>query len=71
MRVFTPIGKKNLGEYCLQVATTCLSFLTCYFGVEYPLKKLDLIGVKSFASGAMENWGLITFRYLFPIFSYP
>ncbi|XP_026480083.1 puromycin-sensitive aminopeptidase-like protein [Ctenocephalides felis] len=62
VRVFTPVGKKDLGQYCLEIATKSLSFFTCYFGIEYPLKKLDLVGVTNFSSGAMENWGLVTFR---------
>lgn len=32
------------------------------FKIKYPLQKADLVSIKEFASGAMENWGLITFR---------
>ena len=33
-----------------------------YYGIDYPLDKMDLIAVPDFAFGAMENWGAITFR---------
>jgi tricorn protease interacting factor F2/3 len=39
-----------------------LTFSEGYYGIRYPLPKLDLIAVSDFSAGAMENWGAITFR---------
>lgn len=49
-------------EFALDVAVKCLDFYSDYFGIDYPLSKCDLIALPDFASGAMENWGCITFR---------
>jgi len=62
VRVYTPPGKSCQGEYALDVATMALDFYDNYFDIPYPLTKLDLIAVADFAIGAMENWGLVTYR---------
>ena len=62
IRVYTPPGKKEQGNFALDVAANCLQFYNDYFDISYPLPKLDLIAIPDFAAGAMENWGLITFR---------
>ena len=46
----------------LNFATSLLPYLENFYGVKYPLEKLDLMAVPSLSAGAMENWGLITFR---------
>lgn len=48
--------------YPLEVAVKALEFLNEYFGVPYPLPKCDHVAIPDFSSGAMENWGLITYR---------
>lgn len=48
--------------FALDVAVKTLEFFNDYFDIPYPLAKADLIALPDFASGAMENWGLITFR---------
>jgi aminopeptidase N len=55
-------GKAEQGREALQAALRILSYYNNYFGVPYPLPKLDLIAIPgNFAAGAMENWGGITF----------
>lgn len=62
VRVYaTPDNVKHL-DFSADIATRCLDFYEEYFAIPYPLQKCDLIALPDFASGAMENWGLITFR---------
>uniref|UniRef100_A0A8C8SF67 Leucyl-cystinyl aminopeptidase n=1 Tax=Pelusios castaneus TaxID=367368 RepID=A0A8C8SF67_9SAUR len=49
-------------EYALDATVKFLEFYQKYFHIDYPLQKLDLVAVPDFQAGAMENWGLITFR---------
>ncbi|XP_034249153.1 uncharacterized protein LOC117650017 [Thrips palmi] len=46
----------------VEVAPKLLSALETFTGVQYPLPKLDLVAIPDFPSGAMENWGLITYK---------
>ncbi|XP_067928547.1 puromycin-sensitive aminopeptidase-like [Watersipora subatra] len=62
IRVYTPLGKAEQGTFALEVAKKTLPFYKEYFGVAYTLPKIDLIGIADFAIGAMENWGLVTYR---------
>lgn len=62
VRVFTPKGRSIQGEFALDVASRALPYYSDYFQIPYPLPKLDLISVPDFSAGAMENWGLVTFR---------
>jgi len=62
VRVYTPIGRKEEGRFALLVGKKTLSYFTEYFGIPYPLPKMDMIAIADFSAGAMENWGLVTYR---------
>jgi len=62
VRVFTTPGKKHQASFALDCAVKTLEFYEDYFAIPYPLPVLDLIAIPDFASGAMENWGAITYR---------
>ncbi len=49
-------------SFALDVAVKVLEFYNEYFDIDYPLAKCDMIALPDFASGAMENWGCITYR---------
>ena len=48
--------------FALNVTTRVLPAFESLFGIPFALPKLDLIAIPDFAAGAMENWGLITYR---------
>ncbi|XP_014243033.1 puromycin-sensitive aminopeptidase [Cimex lectularius] len=62
VRVYTPVGVKEQGRFALHVATKVLPFYKDYFQIAYPLPKIDLVAIADFSAGAMENWGLVTYR---------
>ena len=62
VRVYTPLGRQEQGRFALDVAARTLSFFHEYFGIAYPLPKMDLLAIPDFAAGAMENWGAVTYR---------
>ncbi|XP_038162341.1 aminopeptidase N-like [Cyprinodon tularosa] len=55
------IGSKQ-GEYALNVTGPILQFYEKYYNTTYPLSKSDQIALPDFHAGAMENWGLVTYR---------
>ena len=62
IRVCATPEQAGLTHFALGVAEFALHYYDEYFGIHYPLKKLDLIGIPDFEAGAMENFGAITFR---------
>ncbi len=63
-----PIGacstpdKLPLTKLALESAEHFLHFYDTYFGVKYPMPKLDMVAIPDFEAGAMENFGCITYR---------
>ncbi|XP_076380001.1 puromycin-sensitive aminopeptidase isoform X3 [Megalopta genalis] len=62
VRVYTPKSKTEQGRFALETSVKMLPYYKDYFGIAYPLPKIDLIAIADFSSGAMENWGLVTYR---------
>ncbi len=68
IRIVTMPGKRNQARFALELTKKFLQYFEKYSGISYPLPKLDMIALPDFASGAMENWGAITFRDIYLLF---
>lgn len=62
VRVYATPGKAHKGKFAAEYGAKTLTYFEKIFGIDVPVEKVDLIGIPDFAIGAMENWGLITFR---------
>jgi tricorn protease interacting factor F2/3 len=60
--VASPPGKESSGQFALEHAARALRGFDRYYGIPYPLSKLDLVSLTDFWAGAMENWGAIAFH---------
>ena len=49
-------------NFALETGVAILDYFEDYFGIAFPLPKQDMIAIPDFSAGAMENWGLITYR---------
>lgn len=58
----TPAQTEASLNFALEHAVKTIEFFNEYFGVDYPLPKSDHVALPDFSSGAMENWGLVTYR---------
>jgi aminopeptidase 2 len=68
VRVYATRGHAHQGKFALDVASRTLAFFTRYFDQPYPLPKMDMVAVPDFGAGAMENWGLVTYRTAYLLF---
>jgi len=62
LAVLTTPGKREQAQYALESTKKILKFYHEYFGLKYPLPKLDQIAIPSTGAGAMENWGCIIYN---------
>ena len=53
---------ESMLEFPNQIAADALDFYDDLFGLPYPLPKMDQVAIPDFEAGAMENWGLVTYR---------
>lgn len=58
----TPAQSAASLDFALDTAIRSIDFYEKYFGTDYPLPKSDHVALPDFSNGAMENWGLITYR---------
>lgn len=51
------------------MAEEAIKFMEEWFDYRLPLPKTDLIGIPDFGMGAMENFGLVTFRDIYMLYN--
>ena len=62
IRTFATKNQVEHTGFALDEAAAYMDFYEDYYDIPFPLEKCDFVALPDFASGAMENWGLITFR---------
>ena len=62
IRACSPPGKVDQTDFPLEVAVIIMEYYNQYFGLAYPMPKLDIAAIHDFAAGAIENWVFVTFR---------
>ncbi|CAG9535797.1 unnamed protein product [Cercopithifilaria johnstoni] len=67
-RIWSREEALNQTIYALKAGISALEFYEDYYNISFPLKKQDMMALPDFAAGAMENWGLITYREKFLLY---
>ncbi|XP_077988862.1 endoplasmic reticulum aminopeptidase 1-like [Glandiceps talaboti] len=62
VRVYAPSDQIHEATFSVATGAKVLSHYEEFFNVPYPLPKQDMVAIPDFSAGAMENWGLITYR---------
>ncbi|XP_059422397.1 glutamyl aminopeptidase [Carassius carassius] len=62
LRIYAQPLQISTAEYAADVTRIIFDYFEEYFDMEYSIEKLDKIAIPDFGTGAMENWGLITYR---------
>ena len=61
--VWSRVQLKKYMNHAATLGNRSLEFLEDFTKFKYPLKEMNLVAIPDFDMGAMENWGLVTFRY--------
>ncbi|KAI1280556.1 Aminopeptidase N [Halotydeus destructor] len=61
-RIWSRPGNEKASELALFMGPKVLKYYEDFFDIPFPLPKTDMVAVPDFNAGAMENWGLITYR---------
>ncbi|XP_057714581.1 glutamyl aminopeptidase [Corythoichthys intestinalis] len=62
LRIYTQPSQLPTAEYAADTTKVIFDYFEEYFNMNYSISKLDKIAIPDFGTGAMENWGLITYR---------
>ncbi|XP_030719922.2 glutamyl aminopeptidase [Globicephala melas] len=62
LTIYVQPEQKHTAEYAANITKSVFDYFEDYFAMDYALPKLDKIAIPDFGTGAMENWGLITYR---------
>ncbi|KYQ54762.1 Glutamyl aminopeptidase [Trachymyrmex zeteki] len=58
----TRLQSKEKRDFAVDIGVKAIEYFINLFKIDYPLPKLDMVGIPDFKFGAMENWGIVTYR---------